>query len=194
MSNLGMRILYDIYNKHDNIACERCFAPWTDMEQQLREHDIPLCSLESSDPLYEFDMVAFSIQYELCYTTLVNMLELGKVKLSASERGDADPLVICGGPCAYNGEPLADFVDLFIIGEGEEVNIELTELYIKHKKAGYSKEKFLREASHIKGIYVPSLYDVEYNDDGTIKLFAPKYPDVPEKVQKRIVEDMDKAP
>lgn len=194
MSNLGMRILYDIYNKHENIACERCFAPWTDMEEQLREHDIPLCSLESSDPLYEFDMVAFSIQYELCYTTLVNMLELGKVKLLASERGDGDPLVICGGPCAYNGEPLADFVDLFIIGEGEEVNIELTELYIEHKKAGYSKEKFLREASHIKGIYVPSLYDVDYNADGTISRFEPKYPDVPEKVQKRIVEDMDKAP
>lgn len=194
MSNIGMRILYDVLNKRDYIACERCFAPWDDMEQQLREHKLPLCTLENSDPLKDFDVVAFTLQYELCYTTMLNMLELGGVPLTSAERGDADPVVIAGGPCTYNSEPFADFVDACVIGEGEDVIVEFTDLYIKHKKAGFSREKFLREAASIEGIYVPSMYEVNYNGDGTIKSFSPKYPDVPARVRKRIMQDMDKAP
>lgn len=194
MSNIGMRILYDVLNKRDDIACERCFAPWDDMEEQLRGHGLPLCTLENSDPLSDFDIVAFTLQYELCYTTMLNMLELGGVPLLSSERGDADPVVIAGGPCTYNSEPFADFVDACIIGEGEDVIIEFTELYIKHKKSGFSRGKFLREAATIEGVYVPSMYETEYNGDGTIKSFSPKYPDIPARVKKRIMADMDKSP
>lgn len=194
MSNLGMRILYDILNKENDIACERCFAPWDDMEAQLREHNIPLCTLENSDPLCDFDIVAFTLQYELCYTTMLNMLELGGVPLTSAERGDGDPIVIAGGPCTYNSEPFADFVDACIIGEGEEVTVELTNLYIKHKKAGFSREKFLFEAASIEGVYVPSLYKTEYNPDGTIKSFSPVREGVPSRVKKRIMKDMDKSP
>lgn len=194
MSNLGMRILYDVLNKCEKIACERCFAPWEDMEEQLRKNDIPLCTLENSDALYEFDIVAFTLQYELCYTTMLNMLDLGRVTLRSDERKNDDPIVLVGGPCTYNAEPYADFVDACIVGEGEEVIVEFTELYIKHKKAGFDRKNFLREAAGIEGVYVPSMYDVEYNGDGTIKSFEPKYPDVPAKVKKRIITDMDKAP
>lgn len=194
MSNLGMRILYDVLNKRENIACERAFAPWTDMEEQLLQHGLPLCTLESSDPLYEFDIVAFTLQYELCYTTVLNMLKLGGVPVCSRDRKENSPVVICGGPCAYNGEPLADFIDAFIVGEGEEVICEFTDLYTEHKKSGFSREKFLREASHIEGIYVPSMYEVTYKSDGTIGSFEPKYSDVPAKVKKRIIADMDRSP
>lgn len=194
MSNIGMRILYDVLNKCENIACERCFAPWDDMEEQLREHKIPLCTLENSDPLYDFDIVAFTLQYELCYTTMINMLELGGVEILSSNRKNDDPLVLVGGPCTFNSEPFADFVDACIIGEGEEVIVEFTNLYIEHKKAGFDREKFLHEAAKIEGVYVPAMYKTEYNDDGTIKSFEPIYQDVPRTVRKRIMKDMDKSP
>ncbi len=194
MSNLGMRILYDVLNSQKDIWCERVFAPWIDMEEKMREFDIPLTALESHDPVRSFDIVAFSMGYELCYTTVLNMLDLAKIPLRASERGEEFPLVIGGGACTYNAEPIADFFDLFSIGEGEEVLVELSELYISMKENGsYTKADFLREASHIEGIYVPSLYDVEYNDDGTLKACTPKYDDVPARVRKRIIKDMDKA-
>ncbi len=194
MSNLGMRILYNILNSQKDIWCERVFAPWIDMEEKMRQFDIPLTALESHDPVRDFDIVAFSMGYELCYTTVLNMLDLAKIPLRASERGEEFPLVIGGGACTYNAEPVADFFDLFSIGEGEEVLVELSELYISMKESGrYTKADFLREASHIEGIYVPSLYDVEYNDDGTLKACTPKYDDVPARVRKRIIKDMDKA-
>lgn len=192
MSHLGMKILYSLYNSWSDVWCERVFAPWDDMEKVMRENSIPLYGLESGDPISEFDFVGFTLQYELSYSNVLNMLELGGVPLLASERGNSDPLVICGGPCACNPEPLADFVDIFSLGEGEEVSRELFELYRKHKEAGFDKEKFLREACHIPGIYVPSLYDVAYNDDGTITSVTPKY-GAPEKIQKRIVEDFNSS-
>ena len=194
MSNLGVRILRDVLNKLDFCSCEACFSPWSDMEEQLRTHNIPLCAIESGDPLNEFDIVAFSIQYELCYTTMVNMLELGKIPICSSDRTEDDPIVIAGGPCAFNPEPVAEFVDAFLIGEGEYEIADVARCYDECKKKGYSREQILREFSHIKGLYIPSLYEVEYNDDGTIRSFEPKYEDVPKTVVKRIVEDMDEGP
>jgi radical SAM family uncharacterized protein len=194
MSNLGMRILYDVLNHHDKIWCERVFAPWIDMEEKMREYSIPLTALESHDPVKEFDIVGFTMGYELCYTTVLNMLDLAGIPLRADERGEECPVILGGGACTYNAEPIADFFDLFSIGEGEEALIELSELYISMKENGtYTKQAFLREASHIEGFYVPSLYEVEYNDDGTLKSCTPKYDDVPARVRKRIIGDMDKA-
>ena len=192
MSNLGVRLLYGSLNSMDEVWCERAYAPWPDMEEQMRNNSIPLFTLESKDGVKDFDIIAFSLQYELCYTTAVNMIDLAGLKIFASERSDDDPVIIAGGPCAYNAEPVADFFDIFSIGEGEEALPELASLYLEMKKNGtYTKKSFLREASHLKGFYVPSLYDVEYNDDGTIKSFSPKYDDVPEKVEKRIIADLN---
>ena len=195
MSNLGVRILYETLNRNPDVWCERVYAPWTDMQEKMEEYSIPLATVESGDPLSEFGIVAFSLQYELCYTAALNMMKLAGYPLFASERDEDAPVFIAGGPCVYNPEPVADFFDLINIGEGEEVLSEITELYVKMKKDGsYTKTAFLREASHIEGVYIPSLYDVSYNDDGTIAAFAPKYPDVPAKIKKRIVADLDKAP
>ena len=195
MSNLGVRILYETLNRNPDVWCERVYAPWTDMQEKMEEYSIPLAAVESGDPIREFDIVAFSLQYELCYTAALNMMKLAGYPLFASERDEDAPVFIAGGPCVYNPEPVADFFDLINIGEGEEVLSEITELYVKMKKDGsYTKTAFLREASHIEGVYIPSLYDVSYNDDGTIAAFAPKYPDVPAKIKKRIVADLDKAP
>lgn len=192
MSNLGVRLLYGSLNNMEEVWCERVYAPWTDMEEQMRKNSIPLFALESKDSVKDFDIIAFSLQYELCYTTAVNMIDLAGLKIFASERSDDDPVIIAGGPCAYNAEPVADFFDIFSIGEGEEALPELASLYLEMKKNGtYTKKSFLREASHLKGFYVPSLYDVEYNDDGTIKSFCPKYDDVPNKVEKRIIADLN---
>ena len=192
MSNLGVRLLYGALNSMDEVWCERVYAPWPDMEEQMRKNSIPLFTLESKDSVKDFDIIAFSLQYELCYTTAVNMIDLAGLKLFASERSDEDPVIIAGGPCAYNAEPVADFFDIFSIGEGEEALPELASLYLEMKKNGtYTKKAFLREASHLKGFYVPSLYDVEYNGDGTIKSFEPKYADVPKKVEKRIIADLN---
>ena len=194
MSNLGMRILYGVLNREDDVLCERVYAPWTDMEEQMRLHSLPLFTHESGDAVADFDIVAFTLQYELCYSNVLNMLELAGIPLLASERDDDAPIILGGGPCAYNPEPVADFFDIFSIGEGEEALPELTRLYVKMKKDGsYSKAAFLREASHIEGFYVPSLYTVEYNADGTIASCTPKYPDVPARVTKRIIKDMDTA-
>ena len=194
MSNLGMRILVGALNRADDVWCERVYAPWTDMEALMRERHIPLFTHESGDDVGTFDIVAFTLQYELCYTAALNMLDLAGIPLLARERGEDAPIVLAGGPCAYNAEPMADFVDVFSIGEGEESLPELARLYIKMKESGtYTREKFLREASHIEGFYVPSLYDVTYKDDGTVAAITPRYPDVPAKVKKRLIADMDNA-
>ncbi len=195
MSNLGVRILYDVLNSDPLIWCERVYAPWFDMRDKMREYSIPLSALESGDPISEFDIVAVSLQYELCYTTALEMLRLGGIPMWARDRGEDAPLVIGGGPCAYNTEPVADFFDLINVGEGEEVLLEISHLYMKMKDDGtYTKAAFLRAASHIDGVYVPSLYRVGYNPDGTLKEYEPMYPDVPKTVRKRIVADLDAAP
>ena len=195
MSNLGVRILYDVINKSPDIWCERVYAPWVDMKEKMEEYSIPLSAVESGDPVSEFDMVAFSLQYELCYTTALSMLKLSGIPLWAKDREEGCPIVIGGGPCVYNSEPIAPFFDLINVGEGEEVLLEICNLYNAMKDKGeYTRASFLREASHIEGVYIPSLYDVSYNEDGTIAAYTPIYPDVPKKIRKRIVEDLDKAP
>ena len=190
MSHLGMKILYGLKNAVDDFWCERVFAPDTDMETLMREHHIPLFALESRDPLRDFDFVGFTLQYEMCYTTILNMLDLADIPLLAADRGDDMPLVVAGGPCACNPEPLADFFDIFLLGEGEELNLELMELYREHKKNGYNKTAFLRAAAEIEGVYVPSLYAVSYHEDGRVSAIAP-LDGVRPSVRKRIVKDLD---
>ena len=194
MSNLGVKILSDAINSLDYAWCERSYAPWSDFEKELRSHGLPLYALESGDPLGDFDIIGFTLQYELSYTNVVNMLELSGIPAFAAERGEEYPIIIGGGPCTYNPEPMADFFDLFSIGEGEYALNEFCELYRDCRKKGMKKGEILRLASHIPGFYVPSLYDVRYNDDGTIKAVTPKYDDVPSVITKRIVEDLDTAP
>lgn len=194
MSNLGVRILYGVLNTQEDIWCERVYAPWVDMEQQMRDNDILLYALESGDPIREFDIIGFTLQYELSYSNVLNMLELAGIPLLASERDDSMPIIIGGGPCAYNAEPVADFFDVFSIGEGEEALVDFTKLYIKMKESGdYTKASFLHEAAKLEGFYVPSLYDVKYNPDGTINCYIPKYDDIPVKIRKRIIKDLDKS-
>ncbi len=192
MSNLGLRILYGVINEMEGVWCERCFAPWGDMEDELRKANLPLYALESDDPLSAFDMVGFSLGYEMAYTNVLNMLDLGGIPLHSDQRGENDPIVVAGGTCAYNGEPLADFIDLFILGEGEEVNCELIELYRQVKREGGSRLAFLERAAQIQGIYVPAFYDVTYNADGTVQSIVPTH-GAPPLVTKRIVRDMDKS-
>ena len=195
MSNLGVRILYDVLNRDEDIWCERVYAPWEDMKAKMEEYDIPLSAVESGDPLSAFDLVAFSLQYELCYTTALQMLKLAGFPLRSKDRGEDVPIIIGGGPCVFNSEPVADFFDLMNIGEGEEVLLEICHLYNEMKENGtYTRAAFLHAATQIEGVYVPSLYDVSYNEDGTIKEYRPLYDDVPTKIRKRIVEDLDKAP
>lgn len=194
MSHIGMKILYSLKNARENWWCERVFAPWTDFEELMRENNIPLYGLESLDPIKDFDFIGFTVQYELCYTNILNMLDLAGLSVLAAERDDDDPIVIAGGPCVCNPEPLCDFIDLFVIGEGEEVNLELMDMYEQMKKSGsYDKKTFLRRAAGIKGIYVPSLYNVSYLDDGRIDKVEPACEGVPEKVTKRIIPDLDKV-
>ncbi|MBO5416192.1 MAG: TIGR03960 family B12-binding radical SAM protein [Clostridia bacterium] len=195
MSNLGVRILYGVLNEADDIWCERVYTPWIDMQEQMRKHNIPLTACESGDELTAFDMIGFTLQYEMSYTNVLNMLDLAGIPLRSEERDDSMPIVIGGGPCAYNPEPVADFFDLFNIGEGEEMLPELCRLYIRMKDEGrYTKAEYLHEAARsIEGIYVPSLYEVSYNEDGTIKEYKPKYDDIPRTVRKRIIKDMDKS-
>ena len=190
MSHLGSRILYGLLNNEPDIWCERVFAPWLDMEDEMRNADIPLYGLESGDALSEFDMIGFTLQYELSFTNILNMLDLGGVPVYAKDRTGLKNIVVCGGPCAYNPEPLADFVDVFQIGDGEEMMIDFTDLYRRAKQENWTKEKFLREASQIQGLYVPSLYDVTYHEDGTVKAVTPR-DGAPAFVQKRIVQDLD---
>lgn len=191
MSHLGMKILYGLKNAVPNYWCERVFMPLPDMEEQMRRRGIPLYALESLDPIREFDFIGFTIQYELCYTTILEMLDLAGLPVLAEERSDLTPLVVAGGPCVCNAEPLCDFIDLFIIGEGEEVNLELMRLMEQCKKENASKKEFLERAAQIEGIYVPSLYAVEYNADGTVKSITAQKP-APQTVTKRIVHNIDK--
>ena len=190
MSHLGMKILYSQFNKREDIWCERVFAPWIDFEKVMRENNIPLFGLESRDSIAEFDFIGFTLQYEMCYTNVLNMLDLAGLPLKSRDRNDLSPIVVAGGPCACNPEPLADFIDLFFLGEGEEVDLEVIDLYKQIKKSGGSKQEFLRQAAKIEGVYVPSLYDVAYNEDGTVKSVT-QSDGAPATVKKRIIKDMD---
>ena len=193
MSNVGMRILYGIMNNMEGVWCERAFAPWGDMEEEMRSHHLPLWTLESHDPLEEFDVIAFSLGYEMAYSNVLNMLELGNIPLKSCDRGDSlKHLVIAGGTSVYNPEPMADFLDICIEGEGEDVDVELLECYRSAKRRGLGRHAFLLEAAKIPGIYVPSLYEHTYNDDGTIREIIP-LEGAPKIVTKRIVQDMDAA-
>ena len=192
MSNIGMRILYGIMNNMDGVWCERVFHPWGDMVQVMKDNDLPLWALESGDPVKDFDMLAFTIGYEMCYTNILNMLTLAGVPLHSKDRTDLKNMVFAGGVCAFNPEPLADFVDFFCIGEGEDITYEVVSLYDRAKAEGWTKDSFLMEVAKIPGVYVPSFYTPVYNADGTMKcLMAAPY--APETVTKRIVEDLDSA-
>ena len=193
MSNLGMKILTGALNRLDFLGCERCFTPWADMEAELRKTGTKLFALESGDPLDAFDVVAFTMQYELCYTNVVNMLRLAGIPPLARDRGEDAPLILGGGPCTYNPEPMADFFDLFSIGEGEEALPELLTLYYECRENGLSKREFLRRAAGLEGFYVPSLYDVTYNADGTLASFAPNCAEAPARITKRVIPDLDTA-
>ena len=190
MSHLGSRILYGLLNDQENIWCERVFAPWIDMEDEMRRAGIPLYGLESGDPLSDFDIIGFTLQYELSFTNILNMLDLGGIPVLAKDRKGLKNLVVAGGPCAYNPEPLCDFIDLFMIGDGEEIMLDLTRLYQSAVQRGLSKEDFLAEAAKIPGMYVPALYEVSYHEDGTIAAVTPQK-GAPAFVQKRIVLDLD---
>lgn len=192
MSNLGMAILYDSFNKREDVWCERLFSPWTDLDQLMREQHIPLFALESQDPVKDFDMLGITLGYEMCYTNVLQLLDLSGIPLKAEERRMDFPIVIGGGACAYNPEPLAPFFDLFYIGEGEISYNALFDAYIENKKAGGSKADFLKKAAQVPGIYVPSFYDVTYKEDGTIASFIPNTPEAPEKVEKQLIVDMEK--
>ena len=192
MSNIGMRILYGVMNEMEGVWCERVFAPWSDMEQAMKEHNLPLWALESQDPVKDFDMIAFTIGYEMCYSNILNMLKLSGVPLRSADRQDLKNIVFAGGVCAFNPEPLADFVDFFSLGEGEEITPEIIRLYDVAKVNGWSKETFLTEVAKIPGVYVPSLYQHVYAQDGTLKEIICA-PGAPVKVTKRIVENLDTA-
>lgn len=192
MSNLGMRILYGVMNNMPGVWCERCFAPWGDMEEEMRRANIPLYALESFDPIREFDIIAFSVGYEMAFPAILNMLDLAGLPIRSADRPDLTPLVIAGGTAMYNSEPMADFIDLVSLGEGEEVTVEIIELYRKAKREGWDKQRFLCEASHLDGVYIPSLYDVDYREDGTVKSITPKG-GAPAQVTKRIMRNMDEA-
>lgn len=192
MSHLGMKILYSLLNHREDTWCERVFAPWVDFEEALQQENIPLYALESLDPLSDFDVIGFTLQYELSYTNILNMLKLGGVPVLAKDRPSLKNLVVAGGPCACNPEPLVDFVDLFMLGEGEELMDDLMDLYRASKEANESKAAFLQKASQLEGIYVPSLYDVTYNEDGTVAQITAK-DGAPKTVKKRIIRDFDKV-
>lgn len=190
MSHLGMKILYSLVNERDDAWCERVFAPWVDMEEEMRKNHVPLFALESGDALDKFDLIGFTLQYELSYSNVLNMLDLGNIPLRSKDRTSLTPIVVGGGPCACNPEPLADFFDIFLPGEGEEVTNELIDLLIEHKEKGSTKLEFLREAAKIEGVYVPAFYDVAYHEDGTIASVTAKET-APARVKKRIISDLD---
>lgn len=192
MSHLGIKILYGAMNEIPYFWCERVFAPWVDMEEEMRREDIPLYALESGDPVSDFDFIGFTLQYELSYTNVLNMLELAGIPLRSKDRTELRNIVVGGGPCACNPEPLADFFDIFFLGDGEEVDIEVMELYRQCKKEGKSKLAFLEQAAQIQGVYVPAFYDVTYNEDGTVKAYTPTH-GAPATVKKRNMMDMDKS-
>ena len=194
MSNLGCRILYGLMNEQEGLWCERCYAPWGDMEEEMRREGLLLYALESGDPISDFDIIGFSLGYEMAYTNVLNMLDLAGLPLRSEQRPELTPLIVAGGTCCYNPEPLAPFVDLFVLGEGEEVTLEYIALYRQAKEECWSKEEFLREAAQIEGIYVPSFYEPVYRPDGTLEEMRIKEGSgAPEQVRKRVVQDMDKS-
>lgn len=192
MSNLGMRILYGVMNEAPGVWCERSFAPWGDMEQELRRARLPLYALESGDSLRAFDFVGFSLGYEMAYTNVLNMMDLAEIPIHSAERGENDPIIVAGGTCAYNGEPLADFVDIFSLGEGEDVTLEMIQLYRAGRAKGWTRREFLRHAAQVPGLYVPTLYEITYQEDGTVQAITP-LDGAPERITKRIVTDLDKS-
>ena len=193
MSNLGMMLLYNMFNKRPDVWCERVYSPWLDLDKIMREQKIPLFALESQDPVKDFDFLCITLGYEMCYTNVLQTLDLSQIPLKAADRDESCPIVIGGGACAYNPEPLAAFFDLFYIGEGETVYDALFDAYKANKAAGGNREDFLLKAAQIPGIYVPAFYDVTYKEDGTIASFTPNRPGVPERVQKQLIVDMDKG-
>ncbi|HJD47469.1 MAG TPA: TIGR03960 family B12-binding radical SAM protein [Candidatus Mediterraneibacter norfolkensis] len=193
MSHLGIQILYDMFNQREDVWCERVYSPWTDLDKVMREKKIPLFALESQDPVRDFDFLGITIQFEMCYTNILQILDLSGIPLYAEERTEEDPIVIGGGPCTYNPEPLAEFFDLFYIGEGETVYHELLDVYKEYKAAGRSRREFLEAAAGIEGIYVPLFYEAEYNEDGTLKSFKPNNENAPERVRKQVVMDVTDA-
>ena len=192
MSNLGMRILYGVMNNMDGVWCERAFTPWGDMEKAMTEHDLPLWTLESQSPVKDHDMIAFTIGYEMCYSNILNMLRLSGVPLHAKDRPGLKNIVFAGGVCAFNPEPLAEFIDFFSLGEGEDITVEIVSLYDKAKAENWTKEQFLQEIAKIPGVYVPSFYRHEYNEDGTLRAIVP-LENAPKTITKRIIEDLDSA-
>ena len=192
MSNVGMRILYGVMNEMEGVWCERVFAPWGDMEEAMRQHNLLLWALESQSPVKDFDMIAFTIGYEMAYSNILNMMKLAGLPLHSKDRHDLKNIVFAGGVCAYNPEPLADYIDFFSLGEGEDITVEIVSLYDRAKMEGWSKDAFLQEVSKIPGVYVPSFYRHEYNDDGTLAAIVPLN-GAPERVTKRIIEDLDNA-
>ena len=193
MSHLGIQILYSMFNSREDIYCERVYSPWMDLDPIMREKNIPLFTLETQEPVKNFDFLGITLQYEMCYTNVLQILDLAQIPLHAADRGEDMPIVIGGGPCAYNPEPLADFFDMFYIGEGETVYFELLDCYKENKKRRKQK-RLLEKAAQIEGIYVPAFYDVEYNEDGTLKSFTPNCPTAKEKIVKQVVADMDSVP
>lgn len=193
MSHLGMQILYHMFNQRPDVWCERVFSPWTDLDKIMRQQRIPLFALESQDPVRDFDFLGITIQYEMCYTNILQLLDLSQIPLSAADRDDTCPIVIGGGPCVYNPEPIAEFFDLFYIGEGETSYDALLNLYIQNKAEGAGRREFLQKAASIPGIYVPSLYEVRYHSDGTLAAFTPSFPGIPEKVEKQVVMELNNS-
>lgn len=190
MSHLGIQILYDMLNKKEDVYCERVYSPWMDLDAIMREKNIPLFSIETQEPIKNFDFLGITLQYEMCYTNVLQILDLSRIPLHAADRTWDDPIVIGGGPCALNPEPIAEFFDIFYIGEGETVYYNLMDTYKESRKQGDSRDVFLKKAAQIPGLYVPSLYDPEYNEDGTIKSFLPNCPEAPKKVQRQIMMEM----
>lgn len=193
MSHLGIQILYDMFNRRDDVWCERVYSPWVDLDKIMREEHIPLFALESQDAVKDFDFLGITIQYEMCYTNILQVLDLSQIPLFAKDRGEEDPIVIGGGPCTYNPEPLADFFDIFYIGEGETVYNELLDAYKENKKNGGTRQTFLEMAAEIEGLYVPAFYDVEYKEDGTILSFTPNNTHAKEKIRKQMVSDLSES-
>ena len=193
MSHLGMKILTGLINDQSWSLCERCFMPWVDMMEGMKAQQVPLFSLESRRPLKEFDVIGFTLMYEMSYSNVLAMLEMGGVPLERRDRGESDPIVVAGGGCASNPEPISDFIDAFMIGAGEEVMLELNRVILDRKEQGWTREECLKRLAQVEGVYVPSLYDAEYNEDGTLKSFRPNCPEAPARVMKRYVDNFDQA-
>ena len=194
MSYLGIQILYDMFNQREDVWCERVYSPWLDLHKIMKEEQIPLFALESQDPIREFDFLGITIQYEMCYTNILQILDLSRIPIHSRDRSEADPIVIGGGPCTYNPEPLAEFFDIFYIGEGETVYDELLDAYKEYRAAGKSRIEFLERAAQIEGLYVPMLYDATYHEDGTLASFAPNNEHAPSVIKKQMVLDVTEAP